>query len=78
MAKKDNGKTYVGLTDNHQQRRLQHGNPSDWKVVKEFASEPQARTWEKEELKKPNHVGGTGGAGWKHGYKYTVTDQTRE
>lgn len=70
--------TYVGLTDNPDRRRGEHGNPSDWIVEKIFLFEFQARSWEKQELAKPGHTGGTGGAGWRYGYKYTVTAYTRE
>ncbi len=68
---------YVGLTDDPKQRKQQHGNPSDWTVVGPFATEQQARDWEKRELAK-GHKGGTGGAGWRYGYWYTITSATIE
>jgi len=69
---------YVGLTDDPDSRKSAHGNPSDWKVVKTFTSEPTARQWEKDEIAKPGQTGGPGGAGWRNGYKYTITASTRE
>lgn len=68
---------YVGLTDDQQVRKQQHGNPPDW-WYKTFSSEKEAREWEKDMLAKPNYMGGPGGAGWKYGYTYTITPYTRE
>ena len=68
---------YVGLTDNPTTRKQQHGNPIDW-WVKTFQTENEARDWEKEMLSKPGYKGGTGGAGWKYGYTYTITSSTSE
>lgn len=73
-----NGNTYVGLTDDPHRRKREHGNPRDWRVERNFSNERDARDWEKREFGRPNHCGGTGGDGWRHGYKYTVTSQTRE
>lgn len=73
-----NGDIYVGLTDDPQTRKVAHGNPKDWRVVKTFSSEVAARAWEKAEIQKPGNCGGTGGAGWKNGYKYTVSSSTKE
>lgn len=72
------GNRYVGLTDDLERRKGEHGNPADWKHVKTFSSERDARAWEDGELKRPNTCGDTGGAGWKYGYEYTVTTNTRE
>jgi len=77
VAKRDLGKKYVGLTDDQVQRRQQHGNPRDWWYTP-FAREAEARAWEQAMLKRPNHVGGPGGAGWRYGYTYTITDSTVE
>ncbi len=68
---------YVGLTDDPATRKQQHGNPSDW-WQKTFQTEKEARDWEKEMLSKPGYKGGTGGAGWKYGYTYTITSSTIE
>ena len=68
---------YVGLTDNSEQRRQEHGNPVDWQQ-KSFSSESEARAWEKEMLALPGYRGGSGGEGWKYGYTYTITSSTRE
>ena len=69
---------YVGLTDDPEQRRAQHGDPTDWKVVREFTGEREARNWEKSMLRQPGYTGGPGGKGWRYGYIYTVTRWTNE
>ncbi len=38
---------YAGLTDDPERRRNEHGNPSDWRIEKEFISELPARLWER-------------------------------
>ncbi len=68
---------YVGLTDDPEDRKQQHGNPSDWTVTGPFTSEQAARDWEKRQLAK-GHQGGPGGAGWSYGYRYTITSTTIE
>lgn len=72
------GDTYVGLTDDPERRKGEHGNPSDWRIAKTFTSESTARAWEASEVKRSGQCGDTGGAGWRYGYKYTVTSSTRE
>ena len=67
----------VGLTDDPQQRKQDHGNPSDWSQ-KSFSSENEARAWEKSMLAQPGYKGGPGGEGWRYGYTYTITSSTRE
>ncbi len=66
---------YVGLTDEPDRRRQEHGNPSDW-YQKIFNNEYEARIWEKEMLAKPGYTGGPGGEGWRYGYIYTITSST--
>lgn len=68
---------YVGLTDNPAQRKLDHGNSFDWRVVREFTTEDEARKWEKG-LLLLGYQGGTGGKDWKYGYTYTITLWTRQ
>lgn len=34
---------YAGLTDDAARRKQEHGNPADFRVVREFASESAAR-----------------------------------
>lgn len=74
----NNGDTYVGLTDDHDRRKGEHGAPVDWRVANVFSAEAEARAWEKTEINKPGHCGGPGGEGWKYGYKYTVTETTTQ
>ncbi len=68
---------YVGLTDTPEVRKAQHGNPPDW-TQRKFETEKAARAWEKELLAKEGYKGGTGGEGWKYGYTYTITKDTKE
>ena len=35
-------------------------------------------TWEQSYTSKTGYQGGAGGSGWRYGYWYTVTPQTRE
>lgn len=72
------GNTYVGLTDDPERRKQEHNNPRDWKIEKRFASEAEARTWERGEISRPGHCGGGGGSGWRFGYEYIVTSSTQE
>lgn len=72
------GNVYVGLTDDPEDRRREHGNPRDWVVEKQFSSEVEARRWETQEAARPGHCGGPGGKGWRFGYKYRITATTRE
>lgn len=68
---------YVGLTDDPARRKQEHGNPSDWQQTT-FSSEKDARAWESQYVGKPGYLGDTGGAGWRYGYWYTVTPQTKQ
>ncbi|TAL70093.1 MAG: hypothetical protein EPN82_05640 [Bacteroidetes bacterium] len=68
---------YVGLTDDPARRKQEHGNPSDW-WQRGFSREIEARAWEEISLKMPDTTGGTGGAGWRYGYTYTITNNTIE
>ena len=69
---------YAGLTDNPKQRKAEHGNPADWRTTTLFPTESTARAWEKAMLLDTDFKGGTGGAGWRYGYVYTITSTTRE
>jgi hypothetical protein len=68
---------YVGLTDDPERRKKEHGNPVDW-WQRRFNNEKEAREWEKEMLKKPGYKDGTGGEGWRYGYTYTIAASTKE
>ena len=68
---------YVGLTDDPERRRGEHGNPPDWKQTT-FNSEVEARTSERGYTSKPGYQGAAGGSGWRYGYWYTITAQTVE
>lgn len=68
---------YVGLTDDPSRRKTEHGDPPDWQQ-RSFSSEAQARAWEQSFVTKPGYKGGPGGAGWRYGYWYSITPQTKE
>ncbi|TAL67800.1 MAG: hypothetical protein EPN82_13250 [Bacteroidetes bacterium] len=52
--------------------------PTDWEQ-KTFTTELQARAWEQlMHSMKNDYRGGTGGAGWRYGYTYTITPFTKE
>lgn len=68
---------YVGLTDDPATRKIQHGNPADWSLWK-FSSEKEARDWERNLISQPGYRGGTGGAGWRYGYTYTINFSTKQ
>ena len=69
---------YVGLTDGPDRRRAEHGNPPDWQQTSRFNSESEARAWEAKYVGKTGYQGGQGGAGWRHGYWYTITPNTKQ
>jgi hypothetical protein len=60
---------YVGLTNDPDRRKQEHGNPRDW-WQRTFTSEAEARRWEKDMLAK-GYDGDTGGGGWRYGYTFT-------
>ncbi|MGH7381114.1 MAG: hypothetical protein ACREKR_02655 [Candidatus Methylomirabilales bacterium] len=60
---------YVGLTDDADRRKREHGNPPDW-WQRSFSTEREARDWEKAMLAK-GYLGDTGGAGWRYGYTFS-------
>lgn len=68
---------YVGLTDDPVRRKGEHGNPSEWQQTP-FNSESAARAWEQSYVTKSGYKGGPGGAGWRYGYWYTITSQTKQ
>ena len=63
---------YAGLTDDPVRRKKDHNYPKDFRVVHKFASEKEARKWEKDMLTQ-GYKGDTGGAGWQYGYTFSVT-----
>lgn len=77
MPKPNLGRRYVGLTDDPEQRRQQHGYPGDWWQTGPFKDETTARNWEKARIAE-GFVGGPGGKGWRWGYVYTITAETVE
>lgn len=60
---------YVGLTDDPDRRKSEHGNPTDW-WQRSFSTEREARDWEKDMLSR-GYLGDTGGAGWRYGYTFS-------
>lgn len=68
---------YAGLTDDLVLRKVEHGNPADWRWVGPFPSEAVARDWQNRMLA-AGCQGERGGSGWKYGYVYTITDATMQ
>jgi hypothetical protein len=68
---------YAGLTDDPVRRKQDHGNSFDFHVIREFATEDEARKWEKGMLLL-GYQGRSGGRGWRYGYTYTITLWTRQ
>jgi len=62
---------YAGLTDEPARRKREHGNPSDFRVIQQFTSEPSARQWERRMLAK-GYEEDTSGKGWKYGYTFSI------
>ena len=69
---------YVGLTDDPDRRRAEHGNPPDWRQTGPFASEAAVRAWEAQYVGKAGYQGGPGGSGWQYGYWYSITARTSQ
>ncbi len=70
--------TYVGLTDDLDMRARAHGDPPDFRVVATFPAEAEARAWLERTSAAVNCTTGVGGAGWRYGYVYTMTPDTKE
>jgi hypothetical protein len=67
---------YVGLTDDPDARKRAHGNPIDWNEHP-FDSEEEARLWENI-MMESGYQGNSSVDGWKYGYTYTITENTKE
>jgi hypothetical protein len=63
---------YAGLTDDTERREREHGFPRDFRVVRQFTYEHEARSWEKGMLAQ-GYAGDTGGAGWRYGYTFSMS-----
>jgi hypothetical protein len=68
---------FVGLTDEPERQRAEHGNPSDWSQLP-FFTEAVAREWERVTRTQPGYMGGTKETGWRYGYIYTITPDTQQ
>jgi hypothetical protein len=69
---------YVGLTDDPQRRREEHGDPTDWQQTGPFPQQAAAHEWERQQIRLRGRQGGRDGTGWKFGYWYTITPDTRQ
>jgi hypothetical protein len=70
---------YVGLTDDPDRRRKEHGSPPDWQqTATAFNTEAEARAWEAKYVGKPGYQGGSGGGGWRYGYWYAISPQAKQ
>ncbi len=68
---------YVGLTDDPDKRKEEHGNPHGWWQCS-FPTEEQARKWKKTMAAIPGIMSGYSGKGWRYGYTYTITFATKQ
>lgn len=68
---------YVGLTNDPDTRRKQHGDPQEWSQEC-FNNETEARVWEKSMFDKPEYKGDSSEKEWKYGYIYTITKNSIE
>lgn len=68
---------YFGLTDDPRKARADHANPVDW-WEGEFETAEQAYVWEQVMSSRPGYTVGPKGQGWKWGYVYTITDDTKQ
>ncbi len=63
---------YVGLTDDPDQRKKEHKDPPDFKVLKEFTSESEARKWEMDMIEQ-GYKNAREGKEWHYGYICSIT-----
>ena len=66
---------YIGLTDDPDAKRIEHGNPPDWSQ-RAFETQPEALEWKRNELWDRGYLSGPLTAEWRFGYTYTITAQT--
>ena len=69
---------YAGITDNPNRRKQEHGNPSDWQVLRSFSNEKEARDWVTWMHQAGYYGAGRHSPGWLFGYTYTITPETHE
>ena len=62
---------YAGLTDEPKRRKVERGNPHDFRVMQQFTSETAARQWESR-MPAHGYEEDTSGKGWKYGYTFSI------
>ncbi len=62
---------YAGLTDEPKRRKLERGNPRDFRVMQQFTSESAARQWERRMMNQGCEKD-TIGKDWKYGYTFSI------
>jgi len=62
---------YAGLTDEPKRRKLECGNPHDFRVMQQFTSETAARRWVSRMMAQ-GYEQDTVGKGWKYGYTFSI------
>ena len=75
--KENLGKKFVGITDKPLMTKTGHGNPKDWWQLL-FDKEEKAREWQERMAQRDGFVGQESGEGWRYGYTYTITEESRE
>lgn len=67
---------YVGLTNDPDIKRQEHGSPEDW-WQRAFDSKEEAQTWVNEMLTTMEAKFPEDHHGWRFGYTFTITSKTR-
>ena len=68
---------YVSLTDSPERRKRHHKNPEDWKVRK-FSSKAESKEWLSQMSKGNGNICIIENLGWRFGYEFTITTNTKE
>jgi hypothetical protein len=68
---------YVGLTDNPDQSKAHHCNPTDWRQTR-FESEAEALAWEQCFARNVEGKRRSASEGWRYGYWFTIARHTRQ
>ncbi|MBN2208363.1 MAG: hypothetical protein JW759_03615 [Candidatus Coatesbacteria bacterium] len=67
----------IGLTNDPDKARTQHGSPSDW-WEHEFMSETAASAWLEHALTKPGHTADKGDRAGRHGFAYEMKEKKKK
>ena len=68
---------YINLTDDPERRKIYHKNPEDWKVRK-FSCKAESKVWLSQMSKGNGNICIIENLGWRFGYMFTITKNTKE